>query len=385
MEILTKKSVLIYFINLCRRMTATFFIFSPSDLVFIKSIMKRICYALILFWQTSACQTSAPAQYIALDARHTLALLDSAKAARAISTDKTDQFFERVTPAEMSIQMKRPLGKKVKRDRMLADYRAFLSRDVANFTTDEAEFVRSVWAEVFQQCKGMADNLFPDTLFLIKTPGKHYGDGVYYTRERCIVIPANTLKERNRESFTSTMYHELFHVYSRMQPAKRAALYKTIGFEAIGYNKLQLPPDLAARVLHNPDGVDFAQKITLSTPKGTIFAAPIIYANAPGYTAKQPSFFGYLGFSLFQIEPRRDGTWEAIVKPDGFSPTLDMRNLPDFYRQIRDNTGYIIHPDEVLADNFAFLLRGKTNPAVTAGFSAPGKSLLAEMEQILIK
>jgi hypothetical protein len=186
------------------------------------------------------------------------------------------------------------------------------------------------------------------------------------------------------------MYHELFHVYSRLNAAKRAKLYQLIGFEKIGLEKLQLPPALAERVLYNPDGVDFAQKIALNTPSpdgegrgGAIQAIPIIYANNVGAKAGQSQFFGYLEFNLFQILPNGDGTWKVVVKEDGFSSTLKMNELPDFYRQIKDNTGYIIHPDEVLADNFSFIMVEKNSPQYTAKFSAEGKKLLKDVEAIL--
>ncbi len=242
-----------------------------------------------------------------------------------------------------------------------------------------------VMQEVFNTCDKVAKGIFPDTLILIKTKGQHYGESVYYTRENCIVIPENVLQGGMREQFTSTMYHELFHIYSRLNPAKRARLYRLIGFESIGLQNLNIPGALAGRLLYNPDGVDFAQKITLKTPEGkTIDAIPVIYSNHLGYAAGKKPFFAYVEFNLFQIEKAADGKWNVLTQADGLSSTLNLKTQPDFFRQIKDNTGYIIHPDEVLADNFSFLMLGKNDSKTTARFSEEGKKLIEEIEKVII-
>lgn len=338
----------------------------------------------LFFVFSCTAQKSIQIQSLNLDERHVLLLPDSADAARLIAEDKTDLFFERVTAAEMSIQMKQPLEAEQPRPAMLPAFIDYLQRDMESFSPEESVRVAKVMQDVFNTCQSVAPGLFPDTLVMLKTKGKHYGPSVYYTRENCIVVPANALTEDMRPQFTSTMYHELFHVYSRLNPAKRTRLYKLIGFETIGLGRLRLPEQLAARVLHNPDGVDFAQKITLDTGNGkTIDAIPVIYANHPGFRPEIQDFFGYVEFNLYQIELMPDGAWKALTKDDGYTSLLDLKNLPDFFRQIKDNTGYIIHPDEVLADNFAFLMQGKINPKITARFSEDGKKLIADLETVL--
>ncbi|MCB0573479.1 MAG: hypothetical protein KDC61_02800, partial [Saprospiraceae bacterium] len=87
--------------------------------------------------------------------------------------------------------------------------------------------------------------------------------------------------------------------------------------------------------------------------------------------------------NLFRIEDAGNGKWRVVTKDDGVTSILNLNELPDFFRQIKDNTGYIIHPDEVLADNFSFIMIAQGNQAYTAKFSEEGKKLLADVEQIL--
>lgn len=338
----------------------------------------------VLLFPALACNAQTPTRIVRLDATHVALLLDSAAASQAIATDRHDRYFELVTASEMSIQMKKPLAEGQTRENLLPAYVAFLKGDVESFSADDAAFMEKVLQKMFKTVSQVNASIFPDTLKLIKTKGTHYGAGVWYTRDNCIVIPKGELEAQKTNAFTNTMYHELFHVFSRLNAAKRIKLYQLIGFEKIDFKKLSLPPALAERVLYNPDGVDFAQKISLSLgDSATIQAIPIIYANNVGAKAGQGTFFGYVEFSLFQIQPASDGTWNVATKADGFSSTLNMNELPDFFRQIKDNTEYIIHPDEVLADNFSFIMIEKTTPQYTAKFSIEGKKLLKDMEAIL--
>lgn len=351
-----------------------------------KNRMRTLYFAIFCLYFAASCSGQKPDKIntLNLDKQHVLSIPDSAEAARIILIDKKDRFFELVTATEMSIQMKQPLAAGQTRESLLPAFKTYLSRDMTSFSPAESVQCAEVMQEVFRTCDSLAPGLFPDTLILLKTKANHYGASVYYTRENTIIIPADVLDPAKRAEFTSTMFHELFHVFSRLNPQKRASLYKLIGFETIGLGKLRMPESLSGRVFYNPDGVDFAQKITLKTSEGkTIYAIPVIYSNQPGFVAGKTEFFGYLEFNLFQIEKKRRGTWSVLTKPDGYSSTLDLKTLPDFFKQIKDNTGYIIHPDEILADNFAFLLQGKSNPKITARFSEDGKKLLADVEKVL--
>ncbi len=350
---------------------------------------KRIAVKLpiLIFSLLSFCCAACRAQPVSelrLGPHTVVLLLDSTQAARSITTDVHDRIFEYLTAVEMSIQMKKPLVAGQTRADILPQYQAYLRSDVVDFNAQEAKFTTEVLEKIFKTTESVVTGIFPDTLKIIKTKGRHYGDGVYYTRDNCIIIPANELESRKRDNFTTTMFHELFHVYSRLHTAKRQQLYALIGFADIGLDKLQLPSTLSERVLYNPDGVNFAQKINVTAPDGSpIQAVPILYANQPGYQKGQDAFFGYVEFKLFQIKPALDGRWDVLVAPNGYSSTLDMSKIPDFFTQIKDNTGYIIHPDEVLADNFAFLMGSKKSPALIAKFSAPGKKLLQDIEVVL--
>ncbi len=332
-----------------------------------------------------ACQAQKPVHQVKLPGHAKVVLLDSARAAQALVFDQTDGFFEKITAVEMSIQLKKPLDESVDRSVLMAEYLDFLRSDVEDFTPDESRFVAEIWEEVGATVAEISGNILPREIKLIKTKARHVGESVYYTRENCIVIPKNELEERDEMAFLSTMYHELFHVYSRLNPEIREKLYAHIGFRPLE-GPLSIPVELKNRIIHNPDGVNFAQAIDLAGAgaENELLAVPVIFSNQPkGFMPKKLQFFSYVDFALFQVKRRPGGTFEIITNPDG-SSTLDLNaHKTAFYGQIRDNTNYIIHPDEVLADNFSFIMLARKGKKDVQKFSPEGQKLLVDIESII--
>jgi hypothetical protein len=332
-------------------------------------------------WQ---CKTTNATGGLMLSKSNQVFLTDSAKAAELIIIDPTDNIFEQMTDVDMCIQMKKNYPAETFHNQIVSDYASFLQQDVASFTADEASYVKSTMKDVFYYCEKISKGIFPAKLNIIKTKGKHYGNGVYYTRENCIIVPADVLKGKSKEEFFSTMIHEVFHVYSRLNPEKRAQLYELVGFHKLEKNLIVGEP-LKNRILLNPDGIDFRYYINLQiAPDKEIKAIPIIYSNEATYKKNKASFFNYLKFELFEIKMLDSRKAEVVTKKDG-SSTLTLKELPDFWRQIRENTQYIIHPDEILADNFMFLVKEQKDKSTTEQFTPEGKNLIEEIRNIIIQ
>lgn len=346
--------------------------------------------AMALICAAQSCKTGASASlnqpnYLGKGKKQAYTLVDSTKAADLIITDNTDDIFNKMTTADMSIQMKRNYNSDYLPADIANDYLTFVQKDVSTFKPDEIEFVNEQMAKAFDLCQKISPNIFPKNINIIKTKSRYYGDGVYFTRENCIIVPANALKEKQKEDFLNTMLHEIFHVYSRLNPEKRKALYEVIGFREINQAaQLEVPEPLKSQILLNPDGTNYRYYITLqASPDRQIKAIPIIYSSSDKFNPKKRDFFNYMRFELFEIQPAARG-FIVATKKDG-SSTLNIKELPDFDRQIKDNTNYIIHPDEILADNFMMLANQQPLNAVRKNFSAEGKNLLEEIRLVLVK
>lgn len=330
-------------------------------------------------------QQPAPAPFktttVQLDKERKIMLLDSTAAAIAVIKDDKEDFFDKISIIDMSVQMKQNYPKDTDREQVLKDYKKFLQKDISDFTEEEATFVKEAFYEAYERCKVLNINTFPKNIRLIKTKGRYYGPSVYYTREDAIVIPANVLVERNLASFTDVMLHEIFHIYSRYDLEKQKELYALIGFRTL--EKLDIPEPLAKRLLLNPDGVNYAQGIELNQQNATFTAVPLI-VSISDYRPQENNYFDYISFNLYVVEKTDKNSYKVRTE-SGYKSIIKYRQISDFNRQIGDNTDYIIHPDEVLADNFVLVVNQKNGIDLGKTLSKEGQKLLQKIETVLIK
>jgi hypothetical protein len=189
-------------------------------------------------------------------------------------------------------------------------------------------------------------------ILLIHTNGRKES-GAAYTRGSAIILPRGMTGTSDRPP-TRLIAHELFHVLSRNHPDWRDQLYAIIGFRNIG--KVGLPDRLAGRRITNPDAPEIEHAIDVCvSDQHKAMLMPSLLAKQP-FSLDQRSIFRYLDFKLMEIQQNEQSEWVPVTV-DGDVVFHDP-SLPDFHRQIGRNTAYIIHPEEILADNFAMLLTG---------------------------
>lgn len=330
-------------------------------------------------------QTQSTAELI-LDNSTRILFLDSLQATNFIIQDKSEHFFDHISSLDMMIQMKKTYPGDHPKSAILKDYQQFLQTDVAPFTPKEKELLTRVWKKVYTDCQSIQKGLFPDAIPLVKTNANHYGPGVYYTREKGIVIPMNELYSGNEDGLYRVMLHELFHIWSRLHPQKRKALYALIGFDKlpVSIEELQMEDSLRQRILLNPDGIDFSYGIKLIKADGSLIEAlPMIQANRSSYSLDQPSFFEYLSFQLFPLQKTDQGGYKVVSHSNG-DPVEELISSTNFMEIISDNTGYIIHPDEIMADNFVlWVQKNRKDAPLDLSLSASGEQLLNKVDLIL--
>ena len=338
--------------------------------------LKTCLFGCLLLASACNAQQKAPTSLFP-EGKQVILLLDSLEAAYRVSRDTKEGFFERIGGLDRSIQMK------AENTPSEEDYREFLRRDVRSFTEKEKERLNREMQTIYALCARLSPHLLPDTLRLIKTRGKYYGPSVYYTREDFIVIPENELGPYASETLQDVLLHELFHVLSRYHPQLRKELYGLIGFRHLEA-PVVIPALLQQRLLLNPDGSDFQWGITLKSADGSPFlATPLLFSRFDKFNARQPQFFSYLEFQLFALEKDTITPQYVVqVSPEGRS-TLGPDIFVQYLAQVKDNTDYLIHPDEVLADNFIFAVQGFEKPDRWDRFSEEGKTLLQAIVEFL--
>ncbi|MEX2187946.1 MAG: hypothetical protein WD875_14165 [Pirellulales bacterium] len=199
---------------------------------------------------------------------------------------------------------------------------------------------------------------FPRQIALVRTTGKEEG-GAAYCRGSAVVLPKGIVDGRSAEALERLLLHELFHVLSSHNEALRERLYGVIGFARCG--EIELPDDLAARKITNPDAPTIEHRVEIAIDEQPVEVVPILLADAAKYDATaRREFFAFMKFRLLAVAKDERGHYALRLRDD--KPWLiDPAAVPSYHEKIGHNTGYIIHPEEIIADNFVLVMLGEEN------------------------
>jgi hypothetical protein len=289
----------------------------------------------------STVRAAAPLE---LNADSHLVFADQDQAAEILGTE--DDFVRQMSDVDRQLRLNSDVA---------IDQRAYLlfAREQARTWTDlEQESMRQAFADL-QPRLAQLPSLWPRTIWLIKSSGREEGNAPH-CRGNAIVWPTSSLQTPPKE-LAKILAHELFHILSRQSQARQTRLYQILGFSAA--QSIELPESLLQRKLTNPDAPTVDCVITIEHGSENLHFTPLLLSKRAKYESLAGrSVFSELQFALLQIT-KKDDVWRAT---DRDRPDLrDPETLPRFFAQIGRNTGYIIHPEETLADNFVHLLYPK--------------------------
>jgi hypothetical protein len=162
-----------------------------------------------------------------------------------------------------------------------------------------------------------------------------------------------------RESVDTLLAHELFHIFSRHHPAAADRLYALLGFTpAPG---LAWPAEWADARLSNPDAPAYRHTIRVAISEDKFDVMPVLVARRlslePGQT-----IFNVLDVRLLAVQGSPDGRSSEPVRREGQLVWFPAMRTRAYLDQLGGNTPYVIHPEETMADNVAFLAVGRAVP-----------------------
>jgi hypothetical protein len=276
-----------------------------------------------------------------------------------------DDFVQRLSPFDRAARMK------TDREVSEIEFIDFVGQSVLAWAGIEKQKVKSAFRGIRARLVTMSI-LFPKTIYLIKTSGNEEG-GAAYTRANAIVFPKAKLANDMR-TIQKLICHELFHIISRSNPELRERFYETIGFAKC--TEIEFPIGLRSRKITNPDAPKNDHCIRVRVAGKSVWAIPILFSSTENYdVARGGEFFKYLRFQFLLV--KRDAE-SSFARPlyDGSQPRLvDLQEISGFIEQVGMNTQYIIHPEEILADNFSLMVLKESN--------VPSPRILRKLEEIL--
>lgn len=206
----------------------------------------------------------------------------------------------------------------------------------------------------------------PGEIVLLKSGMAEENGALAYTRENWIAVSEKALNELSDADLKQLMAHELFHLLTRTDHAFKSAMYRTIGFTVLDRD-INFPTDLMEKKISNPDISNYDSYATFTIQGTPQNCTMIIYSEKP---YESGSLFDYLKTGLIPLNE------EMIpLQQDGKTIIYNLEEATDFYTQVGKNTTYIIHPEEILADNFAYTLTGKSD--------VPNPEIISKIKTVL--
>lgn len=288
----------------------------------------------------------------------------SASDARIILSSK-DAFLTRMSPFDRAARMK------TDREVSEAQFAEFAASSAMDWEQHEKNAVKVAYKKIQTSVARLSLPL-PEKIHIIKTSGNEEGNAAY-TRENAIILPRDILASPDKE-IQRLLAHELFHISSRAHPALLKSLYETIGFHYCG--EVEFPKNLGLRKITNPDAPKNDNCINLEFGSEKVLAVPILFSRVSKYdTSQGGEFFQYLQLALLLVEQLVDTSTPRALY-DSRGPRLaGLQEVSGFFEQVGQNTHYIIHPEEILADNFALLVLGERD--------VRSPEILARMQRVL--
>lgn len=245
----------------------------------------------------------------------------------------------------------------------LDDWYALAESSVQEYTDEEKAVLDEAMAAIE---KILADNGYTlpaiDQIIFVKTTQAEEGGSGAYTHDNEIYVNDHSTRNGASLGLQELICHELFHTLTRNNPEFREAMYSLIHF-TVHDEDYVIGPSIMEYFVSNPDvGHHNASAVFTINGEPTECFMAIITNRHFDPTLEHDSFFRAL---------------ETVLIPvDNTDTYYTIDQATDFWDVLGHNTGYVIDPEECLADNFAYALvygmdgpdgEGYENPEIIAG------------------
>lgn len=241
--------------------------------------------------------------------------------------------------------------------------------EVTEFTKFEKRFITSRirnMEKTLDKCGYVLPQI--DEIVFIKTGMSVEGTASGYTHGTQIYLSSANVAFNSllfflpecSELTDQLLWHELFHCLTRCNPEFREQMYSLIHFTVTDHD-FEIPPSVMEYYISNPD-VEHHNSYATFIIDGQETDCFAVFITTKHYNEAQSDFFSC-------------GT-TALVPIDGSDTYYTPEQASNFDEIFGTNTGYVIDPEECMADNFAYAMtygiegrdgNGYPNPEIIQG------------------
>jgi len=276
-----------------------------------------------------------------------------------------DQYYDGFTQNDLDFRMQ-------KTGASMDEYQAFGKEQVRDFTDEQKAIIdehMSRIGDVLEEKGYQIPEL--DEIIFINTTMKEECDAMAYTHGTQIYIDGDALVKINNEGeegikrLDYIFAHELFHCITRCNPDFRSDMYQIIHF-TIQDDDFAIPESVKEFFISNPD-VEHHDAHATFVIGGEEIECFTAFVTTKHFEKEGDRFF--------------DSGTTALVPIDGTDKYYTPEDAENFDEIFGTNTGYVIDPEECMADNFGYLLAyGLDGPD---GKGYPNPEIITSIEEVL--
>ena len=258
-----------------------------------------------------------------------------------------DTYISRSTPLDFRLR----LG----RDNLTAgDYKEFASHQLRDFSESDRLAISNAFARLNRRFAAVGfKSPLTNEVVLVKTTAREEFRSAGYTRGSVVYIRGDLPSNAPDRKLDWLLAHEIFHVLSRQSPEFRRRMYEAIGFSICEEPKFS--EEVRAHIVSNPDVERYDCKGVFTIDGKPTEATIVTYL--PDVNCRPHDFFR-------KVRP-------AVVPISQPDRVLRTEEVPDFWKVVGNNTGYVIAVEERVADNFALALMIFDDPEAMAALPNP--------------
>lgn len=295
-------------------------------------------YLFTLLTALCCCLTSMAASP---KSNHAVPFRFATKAEAQMLITNIDQFTNNWNQFDINVRLQTNEGKK-------SQLLTVAMNATRNWSDQEKQRISKIIKELEASLTKLNASLpFPEEVILVKTSMEEEGKVIAYTRENWIALGEEALSELDNETLREIMAHELFHVLTRNSMDFKKAIYATIGFN-ITRQEIIFPAELVNKRISNPDISRHDSYASFLIDGKEQNCTMVLYTDRE-YT--EGGLTDYLNVGLVPLDEHF-----IPLQQNGETVIYPISKAENFYEKVGRNTNYTIHPEEVLADNFAYTL-----------------------------
>lgn len=304
------------------------------------------------------------------------------------------KFITDLTRLDVSLRLKKDFVRNDSVD-YKKEYLSFLRKQMKDWNGLDKKYLKERLKNVSHIIDKNTPSVFPDTLLLIRTTGDQEFSS-FYTVKNAIISPGIIRTSSTLFSWLGyfsryieeKLIHEIYHIYSRYNPAVRQKVYSVLGFDKI--DRLGLNINLRHILITNPDDHDNNYKIGIpDSISGKITDYCLLiqskYPTWIGYVefpARIMVLLVYLDLKLHPIEYVK-GSWVSVLNKEGKPIVNSLDEIPEFFNKIGIKLPVTLSPEEIAAETFVILIKTNMNKKEQNKKTQAEQELLKQFQTVL--